>query len=154
MSRARRPARSSWSSTTTRTRAPCSPTLPRAATATRRAPPPAARSASRSSRREPVTLLLLDVVMPGLDGFAVCRALRATAGRPRGPRSSCSPATTSLAVRRQGMRHGVCEFLTKPVDPEALLARVRAQLRVVALTRRLDGVERLLDGRIAPLTGR
>jgi DNA-binding response OmpR family regulator len=106
--------------------------------------------------REPVTLLLLDVVMPGLDGFAVCRRLR-TLPSGRRPPVILLTGYDDLAVRRQGIRHGVCEFLTKPVDPEALVARIRTQLRVLALARRLEGVERWLDGgrAAAPaLTGR
>jgi DNA-binding response OmpR family regulator len=103
--------------------------------------------------REPVTLLVLDVVMPGMDGFRVCEALRKT---PAGRRLPVLLLTgyDDLATRRQGMRHGVSEFLTKPVDPDELLDRVRTQLRVVELTRGLDRVERLLDGRLAPLTER
>jgi CheY-like chemotaxis protein len=95
--------------------------------------------------REPVTLILLDVVMPGLDGFAVCRRLR-TLPLGRRPPVILLTGYDDIAVRRQGMRHGVCEFLTKPVDPDALVARIRTQLRVLALGRRLDGVERWLDG--------
>jgi DNA-binding response OmpR family regulator len=103
--------------------------------------------------REPVTLLLLDVVMPGMDGFAVCKALRAT---PHGRRLPVLLLTgyDALAIRRQGIRHGVSEFLTKPIDPDELLARVRTQLRVVGLTRRLERVERLLDRGAAAHAGR
>jgi len=103
--------------------------------------------------REPVTLLLLDIVMPDMDGFAVCAALRRT---PAGRRLPILLVTghDDLAMRRQGMRHGVSEFLTKPVELDALLERVRAQLRMVELTRSLDRVERMLDGRLAALTGR
>ncbi len=94
--------------------------------------------------REPVTLLLLDVVMPGMDGFAVCEALRAM---PHGRQLPVVLVTghDELAIRRQGMRHGVSEFLTKPIDPEVLLAHVRRQLRVVAIGRSLERLERLLD---------
>ncbi len=102
--------------------------------------------------REPVTLLLLDVDMPGMDGFAVCDALRKT---PRGRRLPVLlTGDDELAARRQGIRHGVCEFLTKPVDPRALLARIRTQLRVVELTRGLERVERRLDRDGVRLTGR
>jgi DNA-binding response OmpR family regulator len=42
------------------------------------------------------------------------------------------------------MHHGVNEFLTKPVNRHELVARVRAQLRIVTLTRELERVERNL----------
>jgi DNA-binding response OmpR family regulator len=103
--------------------------------------------------REPVALVLLDVVMPGMDGLAVCAALHATEAGRRLPIVLLT-GHDGVAVRREGMRHGVCEFLTKPVDADALLARVRAQLRVVELTRRLERVERLLDGTISGIGSR
>ena len=82
--------------------------------------------------------------MPGLDGFAVCRAL----GRlpaPARPPIVLMTGHDSLTVRREGIRHGACEFLAKPVTPEALLARVRRQLHVAALGRGLARLERRLD---------
>jgi len=51
----------------------------------------------------------------------------------------------SLTVRREGIRHGACEFLTKPVAPAVLLTCVRRQLHVVALTRGLERLARRLD---------
>jgi len=93
--------------------------------------------------REPVALLLLDVVMPGMDGFAVCRALARWPPAARPP-VVLMTAHDSLAVRREGIRQGVCEFLTKPVAPDALLARVRRQLHVAALGRGLASLERRL----------
>lgn len=94
--------------------------------------------------REPVSLVLLDIVMPGLDGFAVCRALQRLPASRRPPVVLVT-GHDSLAVRRDGIRHGACEFLTKPVAPDELLARVRRQLHVVALARSLECLERRLD---------
>lgn len=79
------------------------------------------------ARVDPVDVILLDVMMPGMDGFEVCRELKAT------------PATASLPVilltarddmqaRAEGMRLGVSEFLAKPVDHEELLRRLRTQI--------------------------
>jgi putative two-component system response regulator len=103
--------------------------------------------------RHPVPLLLLDVVMPGLDGFAVCEALDALPAQRR-PAVILLTGHDGFAMRQKGMRQGVCEFLTKPVDPDVLLDRVRTQLRVAELARRLERVEQMLDvGRI-PVPGR
>jgi len=90
-----------------------------------------------------VDLVLLDVTMPDMDGFAVCQALRA---RDAGRQLPIVLLTgrTDLDTRVEGMHHGVSEFLTKPVNRHELVARVRAQLRIVALTRQLETIERNL----------
>lgn len=92
---------------------------------------------------EPVTLVLLDVVMPEMTGFAVIDALRK---HPRGRHLPVILLTgrNDLDTRQEGMLRGVSEFLTKPIDKNELYARVRAQLHIVELTRQLEAVERNL----------
>ncbi|MCW5893890.1 MAG: response regulator [bacterium] len=93
--------------------------------------------------REPVTLLLLDVVMPEMGGFEVCAALRATDVGRKLPIILLT-GKDDIDTRQEGMRLGVSEFLTKPIDRHELSARVRAQLHIVELTRQLETVERNL----------
>ena len=74
-------------------------------------------------------LILLDVIMPGMDGFAVCRALR------EDPRHRMLPIVmvTSLdpyQERVKGLDAGADDFLSKPIHAPELLARVRSLLRV------------------------
>jgi DNA-binding response OmpR family regulator len=75
--------------------------------------------------REQPDLVVLDVNLPGLNGFEVCRRLRAQAATP----------IMMLTVRASeedevlGLDSGADDYLTKPFSPRALLARVRALLR-------------------------
>jgi DNA-binding response OmpR family regulator len=94
--------------------------------------------------RGEIDLILLDVGMPDMDGFAICDALRA---RDAGRHLPIVLLTgrTDLDTRVESMHHGVSEFLTKPVNRYELVARVRAQLRIVALTRQLETIERDLQ---------
>jgi len=75
--------------------------------------------------REQPELVILDVNLPGLNGFEVCRRIRERSATP----------IMMLTVRGteedevQGLDHGADDYLTKPFSPRSLLARVRALLR-------------------------
>ena len=73
-------------------------------------------------------LLILDVMMPGMDGFAVCRAMREQ-GFDGGV--LMLTARSQVADRVQGLQIGADDYLAKPFDPNELLARVTALLRRV-----------------------
>ena len=77
-------------------------------------------------------LVLLDIMMPKLDGFEVCRRLRADASLPFIPiilvTAKSDPKDVVAALEAGGD-----EFLTKPVDHAALVARVKSMLRIKAL---------------------
>jgi CheY-like chemotaxis protein len=75
-------------------------------------------------------LVLLDVMMPGMDGFEVARRMRAH------PSSEHIPVifVTALAApvhERQGLDLGAVDFVTKPIDPDLLRLRVRNFMRLV-----------------------
>ena len=95
----------------------------------------------RMVREGGIDLILLDVMMPGMDGFEVCTALRD--GGSRIPVILLT-ARDDLDTRLEGMHRGVSEFLTKPINRTELFARVRAQLHIVELGRQLEIVERNL----------
>ncbi|MEI2688327.1 MAG: response regulator [Anaerolineae bacterium] len=74
-------------------------------------------------------LILLDIMMPDMDGFAVCRSLRAM------PRLATAPiilitALDDRASRLAGLEAGADDFISKPFDPSELRARVRAVTRM------------------------
>lgn len=80
-------------------------------------------------------LILLDVRMPKLDGFAVCRQLKANPRTARSPVIFLSSAS-DLDERLTGLREGAVDYILKPFSPEEVLARVQIHL---ALASRADG---------------
>jgi two-component system cell cycle response regulator len=83
--------------------------------------------------RERADVVLLDVMMPGMDGFEVCRRLKAE------PRSQHIPVIMVTALdqpsdRVKGLEAGADDFLTKPVDDLALITRVKNLARLKMLT--------------------
>src|SRR3989441_7854022 len=88
-------------------------------------------------------LLLLDVNMPKLSGIEVCRRLKSN------PQTFLVPivlitALTAIEDRVNGIEAGADDFLTKPVEREQLLARVRSLLRQKAYTDELERAESVL----------
>jgi class 3 adenylate cyclase len=77
-------------------------------------------------------LLLLDVMMPKLDGIEVCRQLKRDTALPFMPIVMVTARTGSQDVVA-GLDAGADEYLAKPVDQTALVARVRSMLRIKAL---------------------
>jgi two-component system, cell cycle response regulator len=78
-------------------------------------------------------VVLLDVMMPGMDGFEVCRRIRAN------PKTAHLPVVFITALdqpsdRVKGLEAGGDDFLTKPFNEVALLSRVRSLLRLKILT--------------------
>ena len=88
-------------------------------------------------------LVLLDVQMPGVDGFEVCRRLK------REARTRLTPVVlvTALSATEdyvRGLEAGADDFLTKPVNKQELLARVRSLLRLKLFTDELENAEAVL----------
>lgn len=83
------------------------------------------RTALDAAQERPPDLVLLDVQLPFLDGYEVCRRLRQTSGVP----ILMVTARTAVPDRVRGLDVGADDYLTKPVDLEELQARVRALLR-------------------------
>jgi class 3 adenylate cyclase len=85
-----------------------------------------------SAKQHLPDLLVLDVEMPKLDGFEVCRRLKNDPAMPYIPIILCTARAASQDVVA-GLDAGADEYLTKPIDQAALVARVRSMLRIKEL---------------------
>jgi DNA-binding response OmpR family regulator len=83
------------------------------------------RAALEIARREQPDLIVLDVMLPGLDGFEVCRRLRQEMNVP----ILMLTARTEEVDRVVGLEIGADDYVTKPFSMRELLARVKAHLR-------------------------
>ncbi|WP_421418030.1 PleD family two-component system response regulator [Agrobacterium tumefaciens] len=102
--------------------------------------------------QEQVDIILLDIMMPGMDGFEVCELLKAN------PKTAHIPVVMVTALdqpsdRVRGLKAGADDFLTKPVNDLQLIARVKSlvrlkavsdELRLRAETAREIGIEEML----------
>jgi adenylate cyclase len=107
------------------------------------------------ARAEQPDLILLDVMMPKLDGREVCSRLRAEPGLPFMPIILVTAKGDPRDVVA-GLEAGADEYLAKPVDQAALVARVKSMLRIKELhdtvqdlATRLGDANRVLEGRVA-----
>lgn len=102
----------------------------------------------------PIDLILLDIEMPDLDGYAVLRALKSN------PETAAVPVIfvtgrSSEENEAEGLRLGAIDYITKPYNPAIVLARVRNQLLLRSYARNLEALNAELE-RLAtsdPLTG-
>lgn len=80
----------------------------------------------------PPDLILLDIMMPGMDGFEVCRRLK------RDPQTSNIPvifltAKSEVADEQKGLELGAVDYITKPISPPIVMARVKNHLALTMM---------------------
>lgn len=93
----------------------------------------------RIARESEVDVILLDLMMPGMDGFQVCQELRLD------PKTAEIPiilvtARDDIEARAEGIRVGASEFLTKPFSRRQLVARINSQLNLLDAARTTKAV--------------
>ena len=94
-------------------------------------------------------IILLDLMLPGIDGFEVCRRLRAKLNVP----ILMLTARESEIDRVVGLEMGADDYITKPFHMRELIARIRAQLRRVRMVREEKGAAGMEETPLqAPLT--
>jgi DNA-binding response OmpR family regulator/DNA-binding CsgD family transcriptional regulator len=85
----------------------------------------------------PPDIILLDVLMPGLDGLATCRRLKASPEHRDIPVFFLT-ALSDVVDKVAGFAAGAVDYITKPLQPEEVLARVNAHLRIRELQAALE----------------
>jgi diguanylate cyclase (GGDEF)-like protein len=101
-------------------------------------------SGLKAARQIRPDLILLDVEMPGRDGFAVCVELKSDPATMDTPIIFLT-GTTSTEDKIRGLELGASDYITKPFDPGELRARVRASLRARYLVELLSK-KAMIDG--------
>jgi two-component sensor histidine kinase len=96
-------------------------------------------------------LILLDVLLPGMDGYGICRRLKAD------PTTADIPiifmtALTEIEFKVKGFEAGGVDYVTKPFQREEVLARVGVHIRIATLTQNLREANDLLEQRVEERT--
>ena len=107
----------------------------------------------RTAIREGPDLVLLDLLLPGLDGIEVCRQLKLDQVTRKIPIIMVSAKGEESDIVL-GLGVGADDYVTKPFKPKELIARVRAVLRRGAFREGDSGSERLVRGRLVVDPGR
>ena len=94
-------------------------------------------------------LILLDIMMPGMDGYEVLRRLRDDAGTSEIPVVFLT-AMTEAANEERGLALGAVDYITKPITPAIVQARVRTHLALSEKTRTLRNAADKLSRYLAP----
>lgn len=104
-----------------------------------------------AARADPPDLILLDVMMPGMDGFAVCRELKADE-RTRDIPIIFLTALSDAVDEEFGLALGAVDYITKPISPPVVLARVRTQLQLKSSADFLRDKASFLEAEVARRT--
>jgi DNA-binding NtrC family response regulator len=112
---------------------------------------PSGQAALSVAARLQPEVILLDIMMPEMDGLETCRRLKAD------PLSSHIPvifvsARDDVAALVEGFRVGGCDYISKPFQPEEVLTRVQNHVQLAQLTRDLREKNQTLEARAAELT--
>ncbi|HIK13199.1 MAG TPA: response regulator [Oscillatoriaceae cyanobacterium M33_DOE_052] len=92
-------------------------------------------------------LILMDVIMPGIDGFETCRRIKENSGTKDIPVIFMT-ALADTVDKVKGLSMGAVDYITKPFQEEEVLARVKQHLRMHYLTRKLEEQNALLQKEI------
>jgi len=98
---------------------------------------------------EPADVVLIDIMLPGMDGFELCRSIRRASDVPIVMVTARADTHDVVA----GLEAGADDYLTKPFAPKELSARIRALLRRIRVSATDSPIVRIGDLEIAPEQG-
>jgi len=104
-----------------------------------------------ATSENPPDLILLDVMMPDIDGYQVCRQLKANAATRDIPVIFLT-AKSEEDEEQKGLELGAVDYITKPINPAIVLARIKTQLQLKAAADFLKDKAAYLEGEVAKRT--
>lgn len=99
------------------------------------------------ARKASPDLILLDIMMPGIDGFEVCRRLKADPATAAVPVIFLS-ALTDTKDKVQGLQLGAVDYVSKPFQPDEVIARVNTHLTIHRLKREVEKKKDALENEL------
>ena len=100
------------------------------------------------SRQPAIDLIMLDIQMPGMNGFEVAHLLRSRPKYSNIPIIFLTAVYTTDDFKHQGLKQGAIDYLIKPIDDTILLNRITAHLRLIENERALNRQLQELNGRL------
>ena len=108
-------------------------------------------SALETVEEEPPDIILLDIMMPGMDGYEVCQRLKDNPDYARIPVIFLT-ALTEVENKTKGFRMGAVDYITKPFEVLEVQARVRTHLSLVMASRELEMQNEILEEKVLERT--
>ncbi len=111
-----------------------------------------AKEGIQLAREKQPDTILLDIIMPGMDGFEVCRVLKADDRTSNIPIIMLTAIKTDSASRVKALETGADAFMAKPIDTVELKAQVKVMLRIKKAEDKLRGEKELLEKEVSSRT--
>jgi len=100
------------------------------------------------ARKEQPDTILLDIIMPKMDGYEVCKKFKEDESIRHIPVIMLTAIKTDSKSRIKGLEHGADAFLSKPIDPEELLAQINVMLRIKKAEDKLRADKEILEEQV------
>ena len=101
--------------------------------------------------QNPPDLILLDVMMPGLSGFEVCEKIKANVKTKDIPVIFMT-ALSDVKDKVKGLKLGAVDYITKPIQPEEVIARVNTHLALHFMRKELENMNEVLEQKVRDRT--